>query len=418
MANVRAVDGTYISYPFLKDGDTQTKVYNMVCTQLESSYSASQIALDTPMSSAANAGVVELPFDADSNAYFVGDTGHSPAGGGLISFTRTFANIPQSITVPSGSAFYSFPGIGDGNLQIASMSMTYGTDGIFITTATPHGFFVGDRAYYIGVAFSDDGSNTPNNGFGDLEEGSRQVTYSVVSEVTSSTEFRIDPELDSPLNQQVTLQPISGEIINRNIAAATVGSVAMNASGVGVIITTTTAHGFSAGDLVNIIMRFTVGTDPFVYVVNGRYEVQSIAGTNAFILDVGLYWSSYQLINVSPNGRVYRKGYGRRPISLNVVTDTRYDYILPGVTQGISNVNDISIPSAFRVLEGDAVTDTTQNASVVYTGTQYFYTNPTEPNSTEYLSMITNKGNIVIESSLNEWAGNILVLKTKTCKAK
>jgi len=32
--------------------------------------------------------------------------------------------------------------------------------------------------------------------------------------------------------------------------------------------------------------------------------------------------------------------------------------------------------------------------------------------------MIKDEAQIVIESSLAEWAGNILVMKTKTCKAR
>ena len=66
MANVRAVEGTFISYPFLDDGDTTTKVYNMVCTQRASDYNAAQIALDDPMTNATTAGVIELPFTGDS----------------------------------------------------------------------------------------------------------------------------------------------------------------------------------------------------------------------------------------------------------------------------------------------------------------------------------------------------------------
>lgn len=418
MANVRAVDGTYISYPFLEDGDTSTKVYNMVCTQRASDYDAAQIALDDPMTNATSAGVIDLPFDSDPSAYFVGDTNHTPIDGGMLQFTRTFANIPQNVTVPSSSQFYSFPGIADGDLQIDNLSMTYGTDGIFITTSTPHGFSEGDFAWYVGVAFTqDNGTTITTNGFGDLEAGSRTYTSSQVVEVTSSTQFRVVPELDIAFTEQVTLSPLSGEIRNKEESGTNVASLAMNPAGTGIIVTTTSAHGFSAGDFINTIMRFTVGTDPFVYVVNGRYEVQGLAGSTGLVLDVGLYWSSYQNISVSPNGRVFKKSYAREPISFNVVTDTRFDYILPGVTPGISDVRDVTIPNAFRVLKGGSVTDTTQNARTSLLGDTYYVDYPTEPNSTEYLSMITNKGNIVIESSLAEWAGNILVLKTKTCQA-
>jgi len=420
MAIVRAVDGTFISYPFISDGDTTTKVYNLVCTQRASDYNAAQIALDDNMSSAANAGVIDLPSGwADSNAYFVGDTNHTSQTGGMLQFTRTFCNIPQSVTRPSGSTFYSFPGIADGHLQISELRMTYGTDGIFIKTATPHGFSVGDTLWYSGIAFSlTNGTTTVTGGFGDLEQGSNTLTNATVLEVTSSTEFRFVPEDLGAWTEQVTLTPVSGEIINRRVTTLTAGSLAINPYGPGIIVTTTSAHGLSAGDFVNAIMRFTVGTDPFVHVINGRYEVKSIAGSTGFVLDVGLYWSSIQSISLSPNGRIWKKSSVRDPIALNVVTDTRYDYILPGVTRGISNVNDINIPVAFRVLERGSVVDTTKNQRIRKSGTTYYYEYATEPNSSEYLTMIINKGNIVIESSLTEWAGNILLLKTKTCKAR
>ena len=307
MAQVRAVDGTYISYPFLEDGDTQTKVYNMVCTQTAADYNAAQVALDTPMSSAAAAGVIALPFQADSAAYFVGDTGHTPAGGGMISFTRTFANIPQTVTVASGSAFVTFPGLG--------------------TT-------------YVPISFS------------------------------------------------------------------TMSSISMTLGVKGFTITTTADHSLSVGDNVNVVMSYKVGTDNFIHSVVGDFKVLAVPSTTTFRIDVGHYFSEFVTLSLD-YGIAREVNLARSPASLNVNTKTRYDYILPGVTPGITESLDIYVPQPFYVLEtttGD-ITDT-----VTVAGTQ--------PTYATYRDMIDEGKHIIIESSLSEWAGNILVLKTKTCKAR
>ena len=316
MANVRAVDGTYISYPFLEDGDTSTKVYNMVCTQRASDYDAAQIALDYPMTNATTAGVINLPFDSDSSAYFVGDTGHTPIGGGMLQFTRTFANIPQSITTPSGSAFVTFPGIGytfGGSLTTADMSsisMTSGTRGISITTSA--------------------------------------------------------------------------------------------------------VHGLSVDDFAIITMDYTEGSDPFIHSVSGTFRVLSVASTTVFRVDVGHYWPSQVTLTLG-SGRVYRDSLSQRtPINKNVSTMTRFDYFLPGVTPGISDVLDVVISPAFVATNQF----TGEIAATVGDGAAAAQFPKTVPSSDEYIDMITEGQNIVIESSLAEWAGNILVMKTKTCKAQ
>ena len=307
MASVRAVDGTFISYPFVEDGDTTTKVYNMVCTQQATDYSASQVALDATMSSAAAAGVLVLPFTADSDAYFVGDTGHAPIGGGMISFTRTFANIPQSTTVASGSAFVTFPGIA--------------------ATVVP-------------------------------------------------------------------------------AAAIAVNSVAMTSGTRGVTLTTGTAHGLSAGSRIYLSMDYTVGSDAFIHHIAGQFFVIDAPTTTTFRVDIGHYWSSQ--VTLSLNDALLRQvNVTRPPTSQNVSTETRYDYILPGTTPGISSALDIEVPPSFYAISstsGEPVDTLTQTTTV--------------PTYLVYNDMVEDGNNIVIESSLAEWAGNILVMKTKTCKAK
>ena len=307
MADVRAVDGTFISYPFIEDGDTTTKVYNMVCTQQATEYNASQISLDTAMLSAAAAGVLDLPFPANAQAYFVGDTGHAPIGGGMISFTRTFANIPQTTTVASGSAFVTFPGIA--------------------ATVVP-------------------------------------------------------------------------------AAAIAVSSVAMTSGTRGVTLTTGTAHGLSAGSRIYLSMDYTVDSDAFIHHIAGQFFVIDAPTTTTFRVDIGHYWSSQ--VTLSLNDALLRQvNVTRPPTSRNVSTETRYDYILPGTTPGISSTLDIEVPPSFYAISstsGEPVDTLTQTTTV--------------PTYLVYNDMVEDGNNIVIESSLAEWAGNILVMKTKTCKAK
>jgi hypothetical protein len=141
MAQVRAVDGTFISHPFLEIGDTATKVYNLLCTQRASDYDSAQIALDAPMTNATTAGVISLPSGwADATAYFVGDTGHSAIDGGMIEFNRTFANIPAYSRITRGSYGYTFPGLNNfteetaQSSDISAISMALGTVGIRVIT--------------------------------------------------------------------------------------------------------------------------------------------------------------------------------------------------------------------------------------------------------------------------------------------
>ena len=307
MALVRAVDGTFISYPFIEDGDTTTKVYNMVCTQQATDYSASQISLDTTMLSAAAAGVLVLPFTGDAQAYFVGDTGHAPIGGGMISFTRTFANLPQSTTVASGSAFVSFPGV---------------------------------RGIYGAVA------------------------------------------------------PIL------------ISSLSMTAGTKGVTLTTSTAHGFAVNNNINVSMVYTVGADPFLHSTVGTFRVLAVPTTTTLTIDTGHYWDSQVTLNLD-EGRISQVLTLRDELVKNVSTQTRYDYLLPGVTPGISSSIDINLPPAFAVSN---ISNSTFTSGFLSVGTS--------PSATQYQTMINDEAQIVIESSLAEWAGNILVMKTKTCKAR
>lgn len=305
MALVRAEQAT-ISYPFVEDGDTTTKVYRMQCSQLATDYDAAQIELNDTMSSASAAGVVELPFPADTSAFFVGDTGHTREGA-LVYFTRTFANIPKSITRPSGSEFYTFPGI----------------DRDFVATGT----------------------------------------YAITA-----------------------MAPATGSK--------------------GVVFTTATAHGFIADREIHLLLSYTEGNDPFINQLSGEFIVDSVPSDTTFVVDIGKYWNEQVVLDVV-DGSAKIESLIRDPLSLNVPTQTRYEYMLPGVTFGINSYTDITVPPSFKAIN-------TSTGYPVDTLTQ----TTTRPTYLYYNTMRREQRHIVIESSLSEWAGNILVMVTKTCKAR
>ncbi len=106
----RAGTESWVEYPFIEEGDNATKVYHLVCVVNEANYTP--ISLDTTMASATNADVIDLPFSADSNAYFVGDYNNTKIEGGLIKFDRQFADIPANRNlILTGTSAYTFPGI-------------------------------------------------------------------------------------------------------------------------------------------------------------------------------------------------------------------------------------------------------------------------------------------------------------------
>jgi len=106
----RAGTESWVEYPFIAENDNVTKVYHLVCVVNEANYTP--IALDTTMANVTNAGVIDLPFGADSTAYFVGDYNKTKIEGGLVIFDRQFAKIPASRSLRlTGTSAYTFPGI-------------------------------------------------------------------------------------------------------------------------------------------------------------------------------------------------------------------------------------------------------------------------------------------------------------------
>ena len=416
MASVRAEDGTFISYPFIDDGDTSTKVYNMVCSQLASDYEANQVELDTPMTSAASAGVIELPFPADNAAFFVGDTGHASKTGGMLSFTRTFANVPKSTTIASGSEVMSFPGIGAGGLGIESLSnsITVGQEGLIIETKISHGMKAGD-SIAVSQLYARGTKPGETTIYIDSFQSSLTTTLEIL-EVISSTELRVD--YGTGYSHVYTWDLQGGTASRVAFPVYDLSSISMTSGVKGVTITTTGAHDFGPGVEVNLNMSYRVGSEPAISTISGRFTVIDTPTLSSFTVDAGRYWSGQVNLNLI-SGVVKVLKLERDALSENIATETRYDYILPGVTPGILTSEDVNVPSPFGVITAEGLeTDTVEDFSWEFTGGVYRITIPTHPSREDYINMLQNEHRIIMEASLAKWAGNILVMKTKTCKAR
>lgn len=105
-AAVVAIDAS-INKPFSQRMDNATTEYIITCSCKRENYTS--IPFTRVMDSAANAGLLELPFAANANAYFLGDDNFEPGEGDLITFTRTFGTKPLDITLMESDYNYGFP---------------------------------------------------------------------------------------------------------------------------------------------------------------------------------------------------------------------------------------------------------------------------------------------------------------------
>lgn len=114
------VINSQITYPFSNEDDVVTKQYDYMCAVRKSEYVP--IALDVTMTTAAIADVIELPY-VDAAAYHVGDYDHVVSDDDLMTFRRSFSQIPATrdsvVTAPMS---YTFPGVTSGNLNNATQS--------------------------------------------------------------------------------------------------------------------------------------------------------------------------------------------------------------------------------------------------------------------------------------------------------
>lgn len=108
--NTQCTGGNF-TRDFAYRGDKDTKVYTLQCRVYPDEYES--LDLNTRMDSAASAGVNVLPFSADNDAFFVGDSNWNLTGG-LLLFNRMFANVPKSYEEAIGMYGFTFPKVPGG----------------------------------------------------------------------------------------------------------------------------------------------------------------------------------------------------------------------------------------------------------------------------------------------------------------
>ena len=129
-----------ITYPFANQGDLTTKIVHQPLLQLSDRYAPP--TLGTAFVGATDANLSGSPVTIGS-AYCIGDTEPQPAESGLVSFTRMWANIPATRTVPIGSTILSVVGLAAGAAG-ASKTITAATFGASsaVFTSAAHGYSV------------------------------------------------------------------------------------------------------------------------------------------------------------------------------------------------------------------------------------------------------------------------------------
>ena len=97
----------WIEYPFKSEDDQTTKIYHHLMQVKALNYTP--LANDDEMTTAGEKPS-RSPFSDDSSAYWVGDSAVEPIDGGMVQFTRLFANIPQNRSAGAGPYSFVFPG--------------------------------------------------------------------------------------------------------------------------------------------------------------------------------------------------------------------------------------------------------------------------------------------------------------------
>ncbi len=192
-----------------------------------------------------------------------------------------------------------------------------------------------------------------------------------------------------------------------NITAVTL--TGLTSSGLGFArwdLTTANAHGLEVGDTVRIVQPggFTY-TDPSGvrrrsagWTLNYRVIAKASATQFSVPRQHGLIISVKSAPDV-PYIQVFARSRGpRRKL---VAARVRYEYFLPGVTEGVDRFEDIAALQAFEIYD----TDDGSTATTLST--------TTEPTLSDYKDMVSNNELLVAEDSrVDYWMGNIIERRT------
>jgi len=116
--------GGVIKYPFANEGDSATKVYVHDMQVARANYAplAFNNYMETNIGFPNQQKPLRSPFPDDRYAYWVGDSEPTDNGTSIVSFQRTFANVPASRLEGNGIYAFTYPGIAQQAQQVFGTS--------------------------------------------------------------------------------------------------------------------------------------------------------------------------------------------------------------------------------------------------------------------------------------------------------
>lgn len=194
-------------------------------------------------------------------------------------------------------------------------------------------------------------------------------------------------------------RPNNTTSVDKTITA--VGSISGN-----IATYTVTAHGYSVGQVVHIVVTYTNGrrnswkgtvlsvtTNTFV---TTYYTAQYLLISNG-IVDTTIYPFSSGTVSTAA-------AFGSKPRTRGASAYVVNEFCLPGVTSGFSTILDFKPYDIFQVL--DLRGNVADSLSV-----------STIPNDSEYNIMVAQRTGLVVDSAIERYAGNIYVRKTTYVQA-
>lgn len=402
-----ATGDTYIEYPFIEQGDTETKIYHIACSIRKQAYHPKNIYRFTVSgisdSGGTSIGNVSMAWDGVSvsdNAPIYRDSGNNYefaryAGSGWFFYEQNTFDPFVLQTSDTGARFpfeatnYSTV-TGSGTLafittnKIPDLNDTLIDSNARIYPTLPENF-TDVNAYFVG-----DFNHR-------VDESGELLTFD--RQFANIPQDRSEPS-GSEIFTFPGLQSVAGtgsSFVINSVSQATPTELSIITSG---------AHGISVNDSVKILMRISVATSGGgTYSEYRIFYAEALTGTGLVTLRVKAKFPE-NFSYIAASGKVYPGAKrGRSQISQIGTTETRHSYFLPGVTTGISNIQDIPLAQKF---EG---TNYSTGAQVT------FLTSSTEPTADEYREFIENGDLLTLSSDIRRWKGNIYEVITKGIRA-
>jgi len=203
--------GGYSTKPFRDHGDKITNVYYHEMKVLTVSYTPLD---DDDTMTAATHKPLRSPFPDDAEAFYVGDQSVSNGGDGLTTFTRVFANIPNTRYDPTGLYAFDFSGV------------TTSSDGT-VTEVIDYAMNITGQGYngkY--TAYGNIHPGQPNYYFGE-SLGRRNI---IIGTVSDSTGLAVGDTIVVAFNTPIQVtSSYSSQVINYSTLSVTIIKIVANA---------------------------------------------------------------------------------------------------------------------------------------------------------------------------------------------